>query len=580
MSDQDIHQNRYIELRSIYKNYIDSYNALYQLKTENEGELNSIYKIIKTELIYSKKFLPQDIINDIFNIIPYNNRYTNSYFSLAKLISDEYRVKEVKEVPNFLYYKEHGIKLDKSEDFEKIKSENLDIHAENTIYRAIMYNDKERFIIFTEREEFDKDQKLDSKLYPGSGFSLLELCCYHGAVDCFKLLRTKFNSKITETCLQLSFLGGNPEIMSECLKYQKPGKECMRYAIISHNIDFVTFLMNEYNIEIDLEYCQEYKNLESFLVYYDQTNDINTSFVESIVFNIPSLCEYFLSNGANIDAKDGCRNTALHIAVYFNYKEITELLLSHGANINEQDMWGHIPLIHAIHYNNKELAELLILHVEKISEKDKGRTFALHYAVLHNNKEMAEFLILHGANINVEINFGRFALLIAADNNYKEMAEFLISHGANINKKNILGTTALECATFYNKIETAELLISHGAGINEKNKNGKTALQYAVENNRKEITEFLILYGANINEKDKNGKTALHYAAENNRKDITEFLILHGANINEKDKNGKTALHYAMHNNYMKIAGLLLSHGANLSEKDKNRKKHSSLCSI
>ncbi|EAX89945.1 hypothetical protein TVAG_455910 [Trichomonas vaginalis G3] len=323
MSDQDIHPNRYIELRSIYKNYIDLYNALYQLKTENEGELNSIYKMIKTELIDSKKFLPQDIINNIFNIIPYNNRYTNSYFSLAKLISDEYRVKEVKEVPNLLYYYEHGIKLDKSEDFEKIKSENLDIHAENTIYRAIMYNDKERFIIFTEREKFDKDQRLISNLYPYSSYrySLLELCCYHGAVDCFKLLRTKFNSKITETCLQLSFLGGNPEIMSECLKYQKSDKKCMKYAIISHNIDFVTFLMNEYNIEIDLEYCQWYKNLGSFLVYYDQTNNINRSFVESIVFNIPSLCKYFLSNGANINEQDGIYRTALHIAVYFNYKK-------------------------------------------------------------------------------------------------------------------------------------------------------------------------------------------------------------------------------------------------------------------
>ncbi|KAI5550271.1 protein ubiquitination, partial [Trichomonas vaginalis G3] len=53
--------------------------------------------------------------------------------------------------------------------------------------------------------------------------------------------------------------------MSECLKYQKPNEKCMEYAIISHNIDFVTFLMNEYNMEIDLDYCGWYNNLESFL---------------------------------------------------------------------------------------------------------------------------------------------------------------------------------------------------------------------------------------------------------------------------------------------------------------------------
>ncbi|EAY00139.1 hypothetical protein TVAG_330680 [Trichomonas vaginalis G3] len=154
-----------------------------------------------------------------------------------------------------------------------------------------MNNDKEKFIAFTERDEFDGNQKLVSILYPYSyeGYSLLELCCYHGAVDCFKFLRTKFNSEITQKCLELSFLGGIQEIMSECLKHQIPNKACMEYAIISHNIDVVTFLMNEYNIEINLEDCGIYNNIESYLVYFDQTNDINKCFVYSSILNIPSL---------------------------------------------------------------------------------------------------------------------------------------------------------------------------------------------------------------------------------------------------------------------------------------------------
>ncbi|EAX88342.1 hypothetical protein TVAG_363420 [Trichomonas vaginalis G3] len=272
MSDQVIHP--------IYKYYIDSYNALYQLKTENEKDLNSIYKILKTELIKSKKSLPQNIIRDISDIIMYNIRYTKSYLYLVKLIFDDYHVKEENFVPcelRTLFYKEYGIKIYNSDDFEEFDIKNPFIHTENTIYRAIMYNNKEEFISFTEREEFDKNQKFEGNLYtyPFNGLSLLELCCYHGAVDCFKFLRTKFNSEITQECLKLSFLGGNPEIMSECLKYQKPNDKCMEYAIISHNIDFVTFLMNEYDMEINLGYCGDYKNLESFLVYFDRTNDVN-----------------------------------------------------------------------------------------------------------------------------------------------------------------------------------------------------------------------------------------------------------------------------------------------------------------
>ncbi|EAX96531.1 hypothetical protein TVAG_256710 [Trichomonas vaginalis G3] len=145
MSDQDIHPNKYGELRSINKHYIDSCNALYQLKTEKEEELNSIYKMIKTELIGSKKHLAVNIIADVLNIIPYNNRYKRSYLFLAKLIYDEYHIEEVNNlmnISNFLFYKEYGIQLHKFKDFGKINSENLDIQTENTIYRTILYNFK------------------------------------------------------------------------------------------------------------------------------------------------------------------------------------------------------------------------------------------------------------------------------------------------------------------------------------------------------------------------------------------------------------------------------------------------------
>ncbi|EAX94311.1 hypothetical protein TVAG_466690 [Trichomonas vaginalis G3] len=391
MSDHDVHPNEYNKLRSNYKYYIDSYLALYQLKTEKEEELKSIYKMIKTELIDSKNCLPTNAIRNILDIIPYNNRYTKSYLFLAKLISDDYHVTEVKSIEpisNLLFYKEYGIKLDKSADFKEVNSEKLEIHTENSIYRAIMYNDLETFIAFTERDGFDKNQKLKCDLYPFSyvGYSLLELCCYHGAVDCFKFLRTKFSSKITDTCLGFSFLGRNKEIMSKCLKYQKPNYKCMEYAIISHNIDFVTFLMNEYNIEIDLDYCGTYNNLESFLVYFDQTNDIKNCFIYSVNLNIPSFLEYFLSLGANINEKVEQGITALHIAAMKNKKETAEVLILHGANINEKDKYGETALHIAAKYNYKEIAAFLISLGANINEKDEYGETALHIAAMKNKK--------------------------------------------------------------------------------------------------------------------------------------------------------------------------------------------------
>ncbi|EAY13493.1 hypothetical protein TVAG_343220 [Trichomonas vaginalis G3] len=294
MSDKGIQPSKYSELRSIYKYYIDSYIALFQLKTANEEDLNSIFQMIKKNLIDSKIFAPQTIARDILNMIPFNNRYTKSYLALAKFICDEYHVTEVKNIQNsfnYLFYKEYGINLNKSLDISQNQYVNLDINENNAICKAIIDNNKEKFITLMGEEGFDENQKHMSELYPEyyKGLSLLELCCYHGAADCFKLLITKFNSEITQRCLELSVLGGNQEIMSECLKYQKPNKECMKYAIISHNIDFVTFLMNEYNMEIILSDCASFNNLDAFLVYFDQTNEIDNCFVYSGIFNIPSL---------------------------------------------------------------------------------------------------------------------------------------------------------------------------------------------------------------------------------------------------------------------------------------------------
>ncbi|EAX95854.1 ankyrin repeat protein, putative [Trichomonas vaginalis G3] len=567
MSDQDVHPNKYSELLSICKYDIDTYITLYQLKTENEEELNKIYKMIKKELIDSKKYRPQDIIKDILDIIYYNNRYTKSYLYLAKLISDDYHVNEIedfKSILNFLFYKEYGIKLDKFDDFEKCKFENLDIHTDDTIYRAIMYNDLERFIYFIENEGFHQNQILICKLYPytGKGYSLLELCCYHGAVDCFKLLRTKFKSEITQECLQFSFLGRNQEIMSECLKYQVPDNRCMKYAIISHNIDFVTFLMNEYNMPIDLDYCEWHRNIESFLVYFDQTNDLNECFIYSVSFNITSLCEHFLSLGANINEINKHGETALHYAAEKNNKEIAELLISCGANINEKNKYGETVLHYAAEKNNKEMAELLISCGANINEKNKYGETVLHYAAEKNNKEMAELLISCGANINEKNKYGETVLHYAAEKNNKEIAGLFISCGANINKKDNYTKTALHTAAEHNNKETAKLLISSGANINEKGNIGETALHYATRCNNKETVELLISCGANINEKNQYEETALHYATRYCNKEMAELLISLGANINEKNKYEETALHYATMSNNISTVELLISHGA------------------
>ncbi|EAX92384.1 hypothetical protein TVAG_156630 [Trichomonas vaginalis G3] len=188
MSDQNSHPKTYEELRINYESYIETSNALYRLKTENEEEINSIYKKIKIELIDSIINFPQNLIVDILNIIPYNNRY----------------------------------------------------------------------------------------------------------------------------------------------------------------------------LKINIKECKYYSNFESLLVYFDQTNDVDQCFLYSFKFNIQSIWEYFLSQGANINAKDDCNLTIFDFAALNNpSEEAIKFLISHGANINKKVRNGETPLHKAARYNRKETIKIL-----------------------------------------------------------------------------------------------------------------------------------------------------------------------------------------------------------------------------
>ncbi|EAY10917.1 ankyrin repeat protein, putative [Trichomonas vaginalis G3] len=304
------------------------------------------------------------------------------------------------------------------------------------MFKAIAYDDIKSFISITESDDFDEHQMTDWGIYLLDRYSLLEKCCYFGAVQCFKYLITEFEVVITKRCLELSFLGGNADIMSKCFKKIEPDKECMKYAIISHNIDFITFLMYEKQLTIDVNDCIYYHNLKAFLVHFDQANDINEILFHSLSFNILSLYKYLVHQGANINAKGNGEKTVLQYAVERNNIEIAQVFISLGADVNVQLKYGRTAFINAMNQNYKEMMELLIENGADVNIRDIWGATALHYAVQQNSKEKIEFLLSNGAQIDAKDKEGFTALLRAIEKDNIEMFELLYSHGADIHSTN------------------------------------------------------------------------------------------------------------------------------------------------
>ncbi|EAX92938.1 ankyrin repeat protein, putative [Trichomonas vaginalis G3] len=375
----------------------------------------------------------------------------------------------------------------------------------DTIFESIMNDDIVAFTSFTEREDFDKNDVLVSPfIIKGIRYSLLEVCCYYGATKCFSFLREKFDSEITKRCLLFSILSGNHSLVKECLKVVEPDDECMRYAILSHNIAFVTFLMIEYKLTINLFYCGCYHNLQAFFVYLDQTNDIKECFLYSPFFNIPSLCQYFLDHGASINDRDNALNkTALHVAACVNAVETAKFLIANGAIVNIKDNNGMTPLQFAARHNSKEMIELLIANGAIISDRNNENKSALYLSTENDAGDAAEALILHGANVNDSYNYGETVLHVAADLNKWNIVSVLVSHGAIINAKEYKNeSTALHKAAMKGNTYIVKILLSHGADVNSKDSYRKTALDYAKENGNEKIEKLLISHGAIPNSMD------------------------------------------------------------------------------
>ncbi|EAX95716.1 ankyrin repeat protein, putative [Trichomonas vaginalis G3] len=471
-------KEHYLNLMKLYGVYCDIFDEIYKLKTSDKEEIEKLYNNVKNNLINTKICTPDRIINAITQAACINHRYMNSYLDLAHLIIEEFH----QDNKDLLYYK------------DQLEA----IFQEKPILKVIMNDDKCTFISLIESEDFHDEIFMVPSVYPAyyeSILTYLDVCCFYGSVHCFKLLRTKYNSQIRIESLELAFLGGNPDIISECLKVIRPNRHCMVNAIMSHNIDFVTYLRNEFEIEIRISICAYYKNLRAFLVYLDQTNDINTCFIYSPLFQIQSLCEYLLSQGVDFRSKDEARSALLN-ALGSNRLELVNLLISLGIDINAKNTFGETPFLFAVGHSSIDIIKLLIAHGVDINAKNEFDFYPIHAAVRRQSTEIVELLILHGANINVKNRPDFYPIHEAVLMDNKDMVRLLISHGADVNQKNDKGITPVYFAIMKDNKEMTELLISNGADINIKNNNGKTALDSICDYGHHKIKDFLLSKGA------------------------------------------------------------------------------------
>jgi len=185
--------------------------------------------------------------------------------------------------------------------------------------------------------------------------------------------------------------------------------------------------------------------------------------------------------GAEIDAVDVNKDTALHYAAQFKNPRLIELLLQAGANPNLKDKFGETPLIKCSYNGNRLGVISLLTHKADPSVAQPRWGTPLHFAAGHGDLEAVKLLLSHGATVDARDRSGATPLLVSVKwYAHPWITTPLLKAGANIQAKDKDGRNALHLAINPQlNIPAVDLLLEKGVDPTAADNFGTTPITQA-----------------------------------------------------------------------------------------------------
>ncbi|KAF3007124.1 hypothetical protein E8E14_009391 [Neopestalotiopsis sp. 37M] len=142
------------------------------------------------------------------------------------------------------------------------------------------------------------------------------------------------------------------------------------------------------------------------------------------------LCQKY---DADVDAKDGFHQTALHLAALRGHKAVVEWLVQEaGADMNAKDRFDRTALHLAALKGHKAVVEWLVQEAgADVNAKDRFDRTALHVAALKGNKAVVEWLVQEaGADITAKTDDGQTPSDLAALQGHEAVVKLLTKEAA------------------------------------------------------------------------------------------------------------------------------------------------------
>jgi ankyrin repeat protein len=232
------------------------------------------------------------------------------------------------------------------------------------------------------------------------------------------------------------------------------------------------------------------------------------------------IMEALLDAGADVDAANGRRATALHWAVPDAKK--LQLLLQKGGHADAKTVEGRTPLYVAAMLPAGAPSVRLLLEVGADVEAQTVLGATALFPAATTSAEITKLLLDHGANPNARAKSGATPILMTRG---AEVIGLLLAGGADARARSKAGETALMEAAIRGDVAGAKLLLDKGAEVNASDHRGYSALMLAAQydGDSPELVRLLLARGADPTAVAE-GETALSLASKRGETEVTKLL--------------------------------------------------------
>ena len=257
------------------------------------------------------------------------------------------------------------------------------------------------------------------------------------------------------------------------------------------------------------------------------------------VFGLEYIADTLLSQGVEIDAKDGAGESALHKAAREGNEATVRFLLRRGAEANAKDNRGFTAIHRAFRNRHEVIVRILLRQGTEVNAEDVFGMTALHMARINGNNDIMVLLLEKVATTSIEVK-GRTALHLASELGDEDIVKALLNYGVDVHTGLMeyqMGYymvdryTPLHSAAKEGHLALVRLIVERGAKVESLSTLERTPLHEAVFGRHAPVVNLLLELGVSVHRKDYRGWTALHVAAKRSSVQMAKLLLDHGADV-------------------------------------------------